>query len=438
MNLLDNIIIFHQFQPGTVIYLVIVIVLLFFSAMVSGSETSMFALTQTQIESIRKRNSRSDQAIVKLLGTQDYMLATILIVNNLISICIVIVTNYLIDTVVAFGSLGWEFAVKTVVVTFMLLLFGDIMPKIYAAYSPLKFAHIVAVPLLSLNRIMRPFSWLLIRSSSRINETVARKKVNLSIDELSNAMKITRNQTREERRMLSGIVKFVNTKAGEIKKQRMEMVALDMAKDFSAVRRTITDSGFSRIPVYAGTIDNIKGILHVRDMIPFIDEKDGFEWQRHLHRAYFVPEHKKINDLLEEFRAKRIQMAIVVDEYGATQGLVSLEDIIEEIVGEITDESERAGHAFYRKIDDSTYMFDGRTHLLDLEKIMGIGENYFADVSGGSETLAGLLIELKRDFLKKGENISAKGISFTVAELDGRRIDKVRVRIDKRPHTKKK
>lgn len=417
--------------------MVIVIVLLFCSAMVSGSETAMFSLTHTQIESIRKRNSNTDHAIVKLLAMQDYLLATILIVNNLLSICIVIVANYVIDTVMAFDSLGWEFAVKTVVVTFMLLLFGDIMPKIYAAYNPLGFSRIVAVPLLSLKSVMKPFSWLLIRSSSRLNDTVARRKVNLSIDELSNAMQITKNQTQEERQMLSGIVKFVNTEAGEIMKLRMDVVALDVTTDFSAVKRTIINSGFSRIPVYAETIDNIKDILYVKDMIPFINEKDDFEWQRYLHKAYFVPEHKKINDLLEEFQAKRIHLAIVVDEYGATQGLVSLEDIIEEIVGEITDESD-IKTTFYQKIDDHTYIFEGKTHLFDLERVLGLDEDYFADVSGGSETLAGLLIELKRDFLKKGESISAKDVNFTVTALDGRRIDKVRVRIDtNRPPSKK-
>lgn len=406
--------------------------------MISGSETAMFSLTHTQIEAIRKRNTPSDQAITKLLGMQNYLLATILIVNNLLSICIVIVSNHLIDIVVAFDRLGWEFAFKTIVVTFILLLFGDIMPKIYAAYNPLGFARVVAIPLLRLNRIMKPFSWILIRSSSRLNDKVARKKINLSIDELSNAMEITRNQTQEERQMLSDIVKFANTEAGEIMKPRMDIIALDVTKDFTAVRQTIINSGFSRIPVYAETIDNITGILYVKDMIPFINERHDFEWQNYLHKAYFVPENKKITDLLEEFRSKRIHLAIVVDEYGATQGLVSLEDIIEEVVGDITDESDIKETAFYQQIDDNTYIFDGKTHLYDLEKVLGLKDDYFADLSGGSETIAGLMIEIKRDFLKKGESISAKDIRFTVTALDGRRIDKVRVKVDiKRPPSKK-
>lgn len=412
-----------------VFYLVSVVVLLFCSAMMSGSETALFSLSQTKLEAIRKRGSAADNAITKLLSQPEYLLATVLIANNLVNICIVILSNSAIDHLVVFGSTGWEFAIKTVVVTFVLLLFGEIIPKIYAAYNSLGFARMVAIPLLTVRSIFRPFSWLLVRSGSRLNERAAQRKANISIDELSNAMEITENQTEEERQMLSGIVSFVNTEAGEIMKLRPDIVALDMEDDFDTVKRVIISSGLSRIPVYAGNIDDIRGVLYVKDMLPFVGEASGFEWQRYLRKAYFVPEHKKINDLLGEFQNSQVHMAIVVDEYGATQGLVSLEDILEEIVGEITDESDIEDRSFYQKLDENTYLFDGKTHLVDLERVLGLSEDYFSDVDGGSETLAGLLLELRRDFLKKGESVSSKGVTFTVRALDGRRIDKVKVMV---------
>lgn len=427
MNFLAAIVTLRPFEPEVVIYFVIVVVLLFCSAMMSGSETSLFSLSQTQLEKMRKRNSASDQAVFKILDRQDYLLATVLIANNLVNICIVILSNSIIDLLMTFNSTGWEFVVKTIIVTFILLLFGEIMPKIYAAYNPMGFARTVSRPLLAMIPVFRPFSWLLIRSSSKFNERASRRRGNISIDELSDAMEITRNQTAEERQMLSGIVSFVNTEAGEIMKLRMDIVGLDIEEDFSAVKRVIINSGYSRIPVYSENIDNIKGILYVKDMVPFIGEDNDFAWQRYLRKAYFVPEHKKINDLLNEFQTSQVHMAIVVDEYGATQGLVSLEDILEEIVGEITDESDREQPTFYERVNENTFIFEGKTHLVDLEKVLGFEEDYFDDIAGGCETLAGLMLELRRDFLKKGESVNAKGVTFTVTALDGRRIDKVKV-----------
>ena len=431
MNIPLSIATLHPFEPQVIIYLVIVVVLLFCSAMMSGSETSLFSLTQTQLEKMRKRNGPSDQAVFKLLSVQDQLLATVLIANNLVNICIVILSNNIIDQLLAFDSAGWEFAVKSVIVTFVLLLFGEIMPKIYAAYNPVGFARMVARPLLGVRAVLKPFSWLLIRSGNRFNEKAARKRGNISIDELSDAMEITQNQTEEERQMLSGIVSFVNTEAAEIMNLRPDIVALDIEEDFSAVKRVIIDSGLSRIPAYAENIDNIKGVLYVKDMVAFIGEDDDFAWQRHLRKAYFVPEHKKISDLLGEFQTSKVHMAIVVDEYGATQGLVSLEDILEEIVGEITDESDHEQANFYQRVNENTYIFDGKTHLVDLEKVLDLDEDYFQDVCGGSETIAGLMLELNRNFLKKGESVSSQGITFTVNALDGRRIDKVKVVVSK-------
>lgn len=436
MNLLLSIATFHPFEPQIIGYLIIVVVLLIFSAMTGGSEISLFSLSETQLDKMRKRNAPSDHAVFTLLSSPDWLLATVLISNNLINIGIVILSNNIIDMVVTFHNGGWEFAVKSIVVTFILLLFGEIMPKIYAAYNPTGVAHIVARPLLVVRGLLKPASWILMQSGTRINEKSGRKKTNISIDELSDAMEITQNQTEEERQMLSGIVSFVNTEAAEIMKLRPDIISLDMNEDFSAVKRVIINSGMSRIPVYADNIDHIKGILYVKDMVAFIGEDNDFAWQRYLRKPYFVPEHKKINDLLGEFQAEKVHMAIVVDEYGATQGLVSLEDILEEIVGEITDELDHAEQDFYHRLDENTYVFEGKTHLVDLERVLGLEEDYFNDVCGGSETVAGLMLELNRNFLQKGESVSSKGVTFTVNSLDGRRIDKVKVVVDSPVSTK--
>ncbi len=425
-----SIVTFLPFEPHLLLLFAVMALLLCVSALVSGSETALFALSPANVEAVKKRRSHSDQAIMTLLSKQDYMLATILIVNNLVNICIILLANRIFDSLLEFSSQAWLFAAKTVMVTFMLLLFGEIMPKIYSAYNPLGFARTVAIPLVSLMQIFRPFAWLLIRSGSFISDSLARKRGAISIDQLSNAMEITRNQTEEERQMLSGIVNFVNIDVEQIMKPRMDIVALDIGDDYAQVKSVINRSGFSRIPVYEESLDNIKGVLYVKDILRHIGEDAGFEWQKLLRKPYFVPEHKKINDLLEEFRSTKVHMAIVVDEYGSTVGLVSLEDIVEEIVGEISDESDRSPQAEYQKIDDNNYIFDGKTHLNEFLRVIDRDESLLDDVRGEAETVAGLMLEVKRDFLKQGESILVKGLRFTVKALEGRRIDKVRVKIN--------
>ncbi len=382
---------FHSFSFEAGVYLVLIIVLLCFSAVMSGSETSLFSLGQTQLERLRRSGKPSDHAILKLLDSPDRLLATVLIGNNLVNICIVILANSFIDLLAVFHSAGWEFVVKTVIVTFILLLFGEIMPKIFASYNPLRFARLAAPIVSALRPIFQPLAWLLLRSGSKIKS----RKSNISIDELSDAMEVTHNQSDEERQMLSGIVNFVNTEAGEIMQLRMDIVALDIGAGFGQVQRTIIESGLSRLPVYEGNIDTVKGILYVKDMVPFIGREDGFAWHEHLRRAYFVPEHKKINDLLAEFQSERVHLAIVVDEYGATQGLVSLEDILEEVVGEITDESDLAQPTFYERLNENTYIFEGKAHLGDLEEVLGLEEDYFGEAGARCETVAGLVLELR-------------------------------------------
>ena len=427
MECIIQTVMFRPFTGHDMVVSIVIAVLLGCSALVSGSETAFFSLTPRNIAQLKTGRSRSGRAILKLLSVQEYLLATILIVNNLVNICIVILSNGLIDSLTDFGgAAGLEFVVKTVVVTFLLLLFGEIMPKIFASYNPMRVARMTSVPLLVLKSVFRPLAYVLIRSGSYINESVAKKRVNISIDELSNAIEMTTDQTVEERRMLSGIVGFVHTEVVEIMKPRVDIVALDLKDDFAEVRRVIIESGFSRIPVCEEGIDDVKGVLYVKGMLPYISHGDDFEWQLLIRRAYFVPEHKKINDLLEEFQNNKIHMAIVVDEYGSTLGLVSLEDILEEIVGEISDESD-ADESFFTRLDEKSYLFDGKSHLGDFERVLGIDEETFADVKGDAETLAGLMLELKRDFPRKGDLFTSHDIRFTVQEMDGHRVDKIRV-----------
>ncbi len=420
-------VVFHAFGWHEGLTLAAIVLLLLCSALVSGSEAAFFSLSPRNIAHLKSVPDRSGRAILRLLGMPDYLLATILIANNLVNICIVILSNGLIDSLIDFGGArGVEFLVKMVIVTFLLLLFGEIMPKIFASYNPLRMARITAVPLSALGRLFRPLSWLLIRSGSYINESVAKKKVNISIDELSNAIEMTSDQSAEEKQMLSGIVDFVHTEVVEIMKPRIDVVALDLRDGFDRVREVIIASGFSRIPVYEESLDNVKGVLYVKDLLPYVSHDDAFEWRNLIRKPYFVPEHKKINELLEEFQTHKIHVAIVVDEYGSTLGLVSLEDILEEIVGEISDESD-VEQSFYSKLAPNVYLFDGKTHLNDFLKVLGLDDDYLDEVKGEAETIAGLMLESRKDFLRQGERLSYRDLKLKVEAVAGRRIDKIEV-----------
>ncbi len=421
---------YNGFEPALIVSLVALLMLICVSAFASGSETALFSLSPADIKTIKQRGSKSDNAILRLLSSEDYMLATILILNNLVNIIIVVLSNNIIDSLITFHSPAWQFVVKTILVTFILLLFGEIIPKVAASHMPLSFASIIAVPLLSLKSFFKPLSWILVRLGDRFNKRAARKHANISIDELSDALKITQSQSQEEKKMLTGIVDFVNTNVEDIMRPRMDITAVNIDSDFDEVRRIIVESGFSRIPAYRDNIDTIVGILYVKDMLPYLNEANDFAWRDHLREPYYIPEHKKINNLLEEFQSHKVHMAIVVDEYGSTLGLLSLEDILEEIVGEITDESDRK-EDFYRRLGDNTYLFEGKTHIGDFTEVTGLDDTLFDDVKGQAETIAGLMLEVKRDFLKKGDSITAHNIVFTVDAMDGRRIDKVKVVLPK-------
>lgn len=398
--------------------------------MVSGSETALFSLSPTDIQKVKNRDDKVNNTLIELLSSPDSVLATILIINNLVNICIVVLSNNILDSVIDFSSASTlvTFIIKVVIVTFLLLLFGEIIPKIFASYNALSFAQIVVMPLSTLQKLCKPFSSLLMRTGNSLTKIMSNDhKVNISIDVLSNAIEITENQSIEEKKMLSGIVSIVNTEVEDIMKSRMDIVALDVSENYGNVKKVIIDSGFSRIPVYEQSLDYIKGILYVKDLLGSIGEKDDFEWQKFLRTPYFIPENKKINDLLDEFQSNKVHLAIVVDEYGSTVGLVSLEDILEEVVGEISDESDVEQPSSYVKLDDHTYIFEGKTHLSDFEKILGLSEDYFSLERGGAETIAGLMLEVKRDFITKSDSFTIKNIKLMAEKLDKRRVDKVRV-----------
>ncbi|MBQ5608876.1 MAG: gliding motility-associated protein GldE [Rikenellaceae bacterium] len=401
--------------------------LLCVSAFVSGSETAFFSLTSAQIREMKESRQQSSETIIQLLTHSDRLLATILICNNLVNICITIISARIVDLMFVFQSATWTFVFKTVCVTFLLLLFGEILPKVLANSNPLRVARFAAGPLSVLNAIVKPLASILVRTGGSISNRFEAKRDNLSIDELSNAIDLaSTDQTQEERKMLSGIVNFVNTDVAEIMKPRIDIVAVEISDSYSAVKEQIIKSGYSRIPVYEESADNIKGVLYVKDLIPYIHNDDSFEWVSLLRQPYYIPAHKKINDLLEEFQSAKVHMAIVVDEYGSTLGLVSLEDILEEIVGEISDEMDNV-ETFYTKLADGSYIFEGKTHIGDFERVMTLPEDTLSEVKGEAETLAGLMLEIKRELLKKGDSVTTHGLRLTVTAVDGRRVDKIKV-----------
>ncbi len=417
---------FNGFTADDGALLVITVVLLLLSALVSGAEAAFFSFNHNDIRDLKSEEGRTQNGVVlELLSNVDLLLATILVVNNLVNICISILAANLIDSLFTFTR--FEFLFKMVFVTFLLLLFGEIAPKVLAQTAPQMFARVAARPLMIFRKIFYPLSILLLKAGSSLGQRATHHS-EISLDELADAVDLTQSATKEEKGILSGIINFINTEVQEIMRSRVDMVTLSLTDPYSKVRETIIKSGYSRIPVYDDSLDNICGILYIKDLLPYVNQRD-VAWQQILRKPYYVPEHKKINDLLEEFQSNKVHVAIVVDEYGSTLGLVSLEDIIEEIVGEISDESDN-DEKLYTRLDKLTYVFVGKTHIGDFERILSLEEDIFADVQGDAETLAGLILEVKRTLPKLGDSITTHGIQFTVESMggdSGRRIEKIRV-----------
>ena len=420
-------IIFQGFTPHVALLLAITVLLLVISALVSGSEVAFFSLTPREKQDMREKGDSRDEMILQMLDNVDSLLATILVTNNLVNICIVILTSNLLDEMFIFNR--FEFLVKSVLVTFLLLLFGEILPKVLSQGNPRGFARFVIYPVKLFRWISYPLAYILVRTGGRISR-MASRNTEISMEELADAVDLARSSSEQEHQMLSGIVNFVNTEVAEIMRPRIDIVAVDIKSTYEQVRSIIIESGYSRIPVYDEDLDDIKGALYVKDLLPYLSCGDEFGWQQLLRKIYFVPKHKKIDDLLRDFQEDKIHVAIVVDEYGATQGLVSLEDILEEVVGEISDESD-VEESFYERLNANTYIFDGKTHIVDFERVIGCEEDILADVQGRAETLAGLMLELRRDLLKKGDMVEAHDMRFTVQKMDGRRVDKIKVVVGK-------
>lgn len=406
--------------------LLVAILLLMVSAFVSGSEIAFFSLTQAELDKCAESDSVSDRRILHLVKDPERLLATILITNDFVNVGIVMLFNFFFMSVLTFAAPWIEFLVLTVVLTFLLLLFGEVMPKLYSKNNIWTFAHFTASPLYALSRLLSPFSLLLVRST-RFTERLAKKQnFSLSVDELEQALELTdTKEISEQKNMLEGIIRFGDETVKDIMTSRMDMVMLDIHAPFDEVLRCAAENAYSRIPVHGDRQDDIRGVLYIKDLIPYLTRGSNFRWQTLLRQPYFVPETKKIDDLLCDFQAVRVHMAIVADEFGGVSGLITLEDIVEEIVGEINDEFDEPDSS-YERIDENTVEFDGRTLLSDFYKIMELDADDFEDYVGEADTLAGLLLELKGEFPRLHEKITCNDIVFEVMQKDKHRLVRIK------------
>jgi putative hemolysin len=421
-----------------IIGLAVLVLLLFGSALMSASEIAFFSLGPGDIGKLKSHKSKKSQAVLKLYNMPEKLLSTILVANNSINIAFVILSAFISGKIFDFSNspiLG--FIIEVVAITVLILFFGEIMPKVYATKNQVTVALFMAPALLFFEKLFKPVTSVLIFSSSFVKKRTSLKQANLSMDDLSDVLELTSDEFQEEEKILKGIVKFGNINVSAIMCSRVDVTAIDVHSGFCSIIPKIIESGFSRIPVYSGSFDNVVGILYAKDVLPYTDNPDSFKWQALLRPTYFVPETKKINDLLKEFQLKKIHMAVVIDEYGGTSGIVTLEDILEEIVGEITDESDEE-HPMYRQIDDNTYIFEGKILLNDFYKILQIEGDPFEELRGESETLAGLILELTGEIPQKDKVISHAEYRFQIESADKRRIREIRVVIkNKNANTKK-
>ena len=413
---------------GAIIAGVLACILLVFSGYASGSEIAFFSLSPNDLNELDEDKNERDRQISALRDDSERTLATILITNNLVNVTIIMLCNYFFAHVVDFGTAYWlQFVMITVLLTFVLLLFGEIMPKVYAAQHVLAFCRFSAPGITSLRKVFYPLSSILLRSGLLAEKVVQKENYVLSVDDLEQALELTdENDLKEEKNMLEGIVRFGDETAKEVMTSRQDVVDLDFRTSYQDVLKCIIENNYSRIPVYQGSIDNIRGILYIKDLIPHLSKPANFRWQSLIRPPYFVPETKKIDDLLRDFQENKVHIAIVVDEFGGTSGIITLEDILEEIVGEINDEYDEEEKT-YTRINANTYVFEGKTLLSDFFKILDIDDETFEEVEGDADSLAGLLLEIKGDFPVLHEKIDFKNFTFEVVELDNYRISKIKL-----------
>ena len=415
-------------SPEAVVALVVAVFLLFCSGFASGSELAFFSLTRTELDELSESKSVKDKRILEMLGNPERLLATILIINDFVNVGIVMLLNFFFMSVLDFkvGGEWLEFLLLTVVLTFLLLLFGEVMPKLYSKNNTLAFARFSSNKFYYLTKILLPFSTFLVRSTTFTQRLVSKKNHLLSVDELEQALELTdNNEIAGQKKMLEGIIRFGDEAVKDIMTSRLDMVVLDIRAPYSEVLKCAAENAYSRIPVYGKTQDDIRGVLYIKDLIPHLNKGANFRWQSLLRQPYFVPETRKIDDLLCDFQTVKVHMAIVVDEFGGVSGLITLEDIIEEIVGEINDEFDEP-EASYEQLDENVYLFDGKTMLSDFYKIASLDSDGFEEAAGGADTLAGLLLEVKGEFPRLHEKIVCNEVVFEVVEKNKHRIVKIK------------
>ena len=399
--------------------------------MVSAAEVALFSLTQQDLNRLSEEDSSKANRISKLLQRPKKLLATILVANNFSHIGVVIIFSFVGNSLFeAILSPILKFIVEVLLVTFLILLFGEVLPKIYASRNNIRFSKFVANPLLLLDKLLSPISLPMRSVSIYLHEKLGKQKSNISVDQLSQALGLTSTEdtTTEEQKILEGIVSFGNTDTKQVMSPRIDIFALEMEETFAEIYQKIVDKGYSRIPVYRESIDHIEGVLFVKDLIPHINKKE-FDWNTLIREPFFVPENKKLDDLLKEFQSKKSHLAIVVDEYGGTSGLVSLEDVIEEIVGDISDEFDDENLNF-SQIDDKNFLFEGKINLKDFYRIVDVDEELFERSKGEAETLAGFILEILGNFPKKGQKIHFSNVHFTIEAVDKKRIKQLKVTLE--------
>lgn len=418
--------------PDLFLYIFLILLLIVCSALISASEVAFFSLSPAEKDELKDENSGNSQQTLKLLSRPKDLLATILITNNLVNVCIIILSSTLLEGLYTGKNETLVFFIEVVGITFFLLLLGEVVPKIYGSRYSAKTARIMARPLAFFN-ILPPISWIrmfLVSGTNILNRRARKRGVNLSTDDLEHALALTKeeNASEEEHRILEGIVKFGNTDVRQIMRSRLEVVAISGELTIQEVLEVILEAGYSRIPVYETSFDNVTGILYIKDLLPYLNDEQ-YDWKQLVRKPFFVPENKKIDDLLKEFQGMKMHMAVVVDEYGGANGLVTLEDVLEEIVGDITDEFDD-DEIVYTRIDDDTCLFEGRTALVDFYKVMNIDGKEFEASKGESDTISGFLVEQAGRILRNNEFIKFCGLKFVVESSDKRRIKMIKVLVE--------
>ena len=422
---------FNPISLGVVIAILITIVLLGLSAFASASEIAYFSLSPSDLSELSEERTEQDKAINMLRDDSERTLATILITNNFVNVTIIMLCNYIFTSLVYFGEKAYwlQFLIVTVLLTFLLLLFGEIIPKVYSREDPLAFCRRSVSGILFFRRLFWVFESILLRSGFLASKVIKNDQHLLSVDELEHALELTdKNDIKEEQKMLQGIVRFGDETVREVMTSRQDIVALNINSPFSDVLKSIVENNYSRIPVYQNNDDNIKGVLYIKDLLPHLAKPTSFKWQTLMRPPHFVPETKRLDDMMKDFKENKVHIAIVVDEFGGTSGLITLEDILEEIVGEINDEYDEEDTS-YSKLNYNTYVFDGKTLLSNVTKILEVDDDYFSEIEGDADSLAGLLLEIKGDFPTMHERIEYRNFMFEILKVDGRRISKVKITI---------